>query len=182
MIGDAVVRTLELRDLPFAGERNGGTNRVHDRLGSGVAEPDAFDGWHALLHLLGQLDFHLGRPVVRSASRRLHTDGVDNGRMGVAQNQGRVVEGKIKEMVTVDVIQVYAGGAIDIGRERIEPGAGASISSGKHPCARSKSWREVGLRVTYSETSASMLVAVLVSVIVRYSCFSLPLPGDARDA
>ena len=109
-------------------------------------------------------------------------DGVDNGRMGVAKNQGRVVEGKIKELVTVDVIQVHAGGRIDIGRERIKPGAGSGISSGKHPLRALEElaggWvaRDVfGDERVYAGRDSRVCSSSV-------SCLSLPPLSDARDA
>jgi len=57
----AVIAPVELRDQRPAGERPGGPDREHRRLGPGRREAEVFNRWHPPTQLLGELDLGLRR-------------------------------------------------------------------------------------------------------------------------
>ena len=78
-------------------------DREHRRLGARVREPDAFDRRQPADDLLGQLDLGLGRRRERRAAADLRLDRGDDLRVGVAEDERRVVAEEVAVLVAVDV-------------------------------------------------------------------------------
>ena len=87
----AVVAAVELGDLAAAGERAGGLNGHHHRLGARVREAELLDAGDALDQQFGEADLALGRKGNRGAERELAGDGLHDARVGMAVDQRRVI-------------------------------------------------------------------------------------------
>ena len=114
----AVIRALELRDERSPCERSRGAHGEHRRLGAGAREAQTLDRGNPGPDLLGEQDLGLGRRGERRATADLGLDGVDDGRVGVTEDQRGVVAEEIAVAVAVDVAEPQTAARLDVRRVR----------------------------------------------------------------
>src|SRR6266545_5022928 len=128
----AVIGALELGDLapPREGPRH--PHRVHRRLGAGIGEADGLHAGDALRQDLGQAHLVLARTRKGHAPARRVLDGLDDGRVGVAQDQARVIAVEVQSLDAVGVPDARAFSPRDIERIRIEEDRRAAVAARHH--------------------------------------------------
>ena len=109
----AVVAALELHDQVAPGGGAGEPQRAHHGLGPGVDEAHHLHRGQRLDDKLGQLQLRLGRCAERGAARRRLPDGLDDGRVRVAEDQ------RTERAEVVDVL-VAVGVGDDRARAAVE--------------------------------------------------------------
>ena len=114
----AVIGALEVGHERPAGEGPGGTDREHRRLRAGVREPQHLDRRKTGADLLRKLDLRLGRRPECRAAPDLVGDRRHDGRMGVTEDQARVVPEEVAVRVAVNVADDDALAALDVRRVR----------------------------------------------------------------
>ncbi len=141
----AVVGALELRDERSAGERARRPDREHRRLRAGAGEPQALDRRDAAPDLLGQLDLGLGRGREGRPAADLCLDRGDDRRVGVTEDERRVVAQKVAVAVAVDVLDPQPGTRRDVGwigrRKDGRPGRATGQRGGRPLEQRPRTWR-----------------------------------------
>jgi hypothetical protein len=100
----AVVPALHLDDQIAVGERARRPQRVHDRLGTGVAKPHHVDRSNAVDDDLRQPGLGLIRGRKRGTEGKSFRHSGDNRRVGMAVDQGRVVVEEIDVGAAVGVL------------------------------------------------------------------------------
>ena len=114
----AVVGALERGDQRPAGERPRAADGEHRRLGPGAREAELLDRRQPSADLLGQLDLEPGRGGEGRAAADLRLDRGGDGRMGVAQDERRVVAQEVAILVAIHVADPEAGPGLDVRRIR----------------------------------------------------------------
>ena len=129
----AVVAALHLDDEIAAGERARRAQRVHDRLGTGVAEAHHVDRGNAIDDDLRQSGLGLIRRRKRGAEGKTFRHGGDDRRVSVAVDQGCVVVEEIDVGAAVGVLDATTLPFRDHQRVRRMKRHGAGIATGHHP-------------------------------------------------
>jgi hypothetical protein len=111
-----VVGPFEPRDQRPAGERPGRPHREHRGLGARIREANPLDRFDPTGELLGEGDLQLARRTERGSPTDLLLDGRDNPRVGMAQDQRRVVAKEVAVRVPVDVLDANTRAAGEIRR------------------------------------------------------------------
>ena len=125
----AVIRALELGDLGPSREGSGRADRIHGGLGARVREAHAFQRRHSPRQHLGQANLVLrgarkGQAEGGGVLRRLH-----HVRMGVAQDEARVVAVEVQAVHAVHVPDVRALSPLDVEGIGIEEGRGPAVAA-----------------------------------------------------
>ena len=115
----AVVGAGELDELLASGRRAGQADRAHRRLGARARHPQHLDRREAIGDLGGQLDLALGGGAVAGALRGRRGDRLDDGRVGVAQDQRAPGRDPVDVGVAVGVPDAGALAALD--EDRVAP-------------------------------------------------------------
>ena len=138
-IGVAVVAPLELDDAVAAGEGAGEAQGGHGRLRARANEPHQLDRWHRIHHQPRQLHLQLrGRAEAGAALRRPLED-LDDGWVGVAQDQRPPGEDVVDVLVTVHVVDARAaavGEGDRVAADGLEGADGAVHAAGHEPARR----------------------------------------------
>ena len=132
----AVVAAGELDDLGPAGEPAGQPDRAHGGLGAGVDQPYPLDGRHPPDDLGGQLALRRRRRPERQAGGGGFGDGVDNGRVRVAQDHRAPRADQVDVAVAVGVGQPAPARLGDEARSAAHRGERAD--RGVHPAGNDR--------------------------------------------
>ena len=115
----AVVAALELHDLVALAEGARGAEREERRLGARGGEADLLAAGHGAADLVGQAHDRLAHHVVGRAVRDLRADGLDHGRMRVAEDQRARAEQVVDVLAPAHVPDARAPPAPDDERQLV---------------------------------------------------------------
>ena len=127
----AVIVAGELHDHRPAGVSAGQPDGAHRGLGAGVDQPDFLDRRHGLDHQLGQFVFGQGRRAETRAAMQGRLDGLDDRRMGVAEDHRAPGADVVDVAVAVDVEQVGPFGPVE--EDRLAADAAERPGRAVHP-------------------------------------------------
>ena len=129
----AVVSAFDLGDLEPAGTGPGGLDAQHDRLAAGVAEAELVYVVDAVYEEVGELDLGLGGHGEGGAHFQLLADGFDDGRVGVAVDEGGHVVDEVEALLALNVDELAAAGPADVDGVGVHGNRVPAVPAGQHP-------------------------------------------------
>src|SRR4051812_46929873 len=130
-----MVSAIELDDPVAAGKRPGEPKRAHSGLGAGGNETQPLDRRHGFDNQLPESDLVLGRRAERHSVLRGVGHRLDDGRLGMAQDEWPPGAEEVDVIVTVGIVDV---GSFSVGHERWGPTHGTERANWAVYAAREK--------------------------------------------